>query len=753
VTELPTGTVTFLFTDIEGSTRLVTALRDRYGIVLADHQRLLREAFAEAGGQEIDTQGDSFFVAFSRARDAVAAAVAGQQALLDHAWPDDAEVKVRIGLHTGEPNVGEERYVGIGVHRAARICSAAHGGQILISAVTRGLIEDDLPDGVTLRDLGEHLLKDLDRPERLSQLVIDNVSLDFPPPRAAGLAPTGVAGHEQELGEAAQVAVGTPRGELEFLVLGSLEVRDAGETLPLGGPKQRAVLALLLLDAGRVVSTDLLIDVLWGEQPPRTASTSLQNLISQLRKILGPDVLVTKPPGYVLRIRRERLDLNRFRALVEQARTAPPEVRAAHLREALALWRGPPLAEFVYDGFAHSDVAHLGELHLAALEDRIEADLALGRDAELIGELESLVQGHPLRERFRAQLMLALYRSGRQAEALQVYQDTRRALVEELGLDPGPALQQLHAAIIRQETGLEAVPRSAAPEDHLGAVMRAVLAGRLVPVLGTDVAQLATGLALRFDYPTDNGCHLPQVAQYVAVMKGSGPLYDELHALLDAESKPTAVHRFFASLPPVLREQGQPHQLIVTTGYDLALEQALLDVDEEFDVVTYIAAGQHRGKFCHVAPDGIARLIELPNEYVDLSLDQRTVILKLHGQVDRTADREWESFVVTEDDYIDYLAQAEIASVVPVALAAKLRRSHFLFLGYTMADWNLRVILNRLWGDQPLSYRSWAVQPQPRPLEREFWRRRDVEVYELPLEEYVDGLAHHVGVEPAPARL
>jgi DNA-binding SARP family transcriptional activator/class 3 adenylate cyclase len=747
VAALFSGTVTFLFTDIEGSTRLLTVLRDGYGQVLADHQRLLRDAFAETGGQEIDTQGDSFFVAFSRARDAVAAAVSAQRALADHPWPEGTAVKVRMGLHSSEPTVGEERYVGLGVHRAARICSAAHGGQILLSAVTRGLVEDDLPDGVTLRDLGEHRLKDLERAEPLSQLLISRLPADFPAPRTAGLVPSGIAGHEQELGEAAHVAVGSPRGELDFLILGPLEVRDGDESLPIGGPKQRAVLALLLLDAGRVVSSDRLIDVLWGERPPRTAATSLQNFISQLRKILGPDVLVTKPPGYVLRIRREQLDLNRFRALVEKARTSPPELRAEQLRDALALWRGPALEEFAFDAFSHSDVAHLDELRLAALEDRIEADLAVGLDAELIGELEAVVQAHPLRERPRAQLMLALYRAGRQAEALQVYQETRRALVEQLGLDPSPGLQQLHASIIRQETGLDAVPRSATPEDHLAAVMRAALSGRLVPVLGTDVSELATRLAQRFDYPTDNGRLLPQVAQYVAVMKGSGPLYDELHALLDTESSPTAVHRFFASLPPVLRDRGVPHQLIVTTGYDLALEQAFVDAGEEFDVVTYLAAGPNRGRFCHLAPDGSVRLIDLPNEYVDLSLEQRTVILKVHGQLDRTATREWESFVVTEDDYIDYLSRLDIASVVPVSLAARLRRSHFLFLGYTMADWNLRVILNRLWGDQPLSYRSWAVQSQPMPLEREFWRRRDVDVYELPLEEYVQGLAQHAGLE------
>src|SRR6266568_4760591 len=205
--ELPTGTVTFLFTDIEGSTRLVDRLKERYGDLLAEHQRVLRSAFAEAGGREIDTQGDSFFVAFSRASDAVTAAVAAQRGLAACKWPADAEVRVRMGLHTGEPSLGGERYVGLGVHRAARICSAAHGGQVLVSAVTRGLIEDDLPEGVALRDLGEHRLKDLDRPERLTQLAINGMPCDFPPLRAAGPGPIGVTGRERELAEAAEAAV------------------------------------------------------------------------------------------------------------------------------------------------------------------------------------------------------------------------------------------------------------------------------------------------------------------------------------------------------------------------------------------------------------------------------------------------------------------------------------------------------------------------------------------------------------------
>jgi DNA-binding SARP family transcriptional activator len=532
----------------------------------------------------------------------------------------------------------------------------------------------------------------------------------------------------------------------EFRVLGPLEVATPEGPLALGGQKQRAVLAVLVLEANRVVSVDRLLDSVWGEHPPKTALTSLQNFVSQLRKVLGPDVLETRPPGYRLNVPDGAIDIERFRAAVDEARSLDPDERGAKLRAALSLWRGPALADFTFEPFAQADIARLEELRLAAIEGRVEADLEAGRHTEVVGELEALVEQHPLRERLRAQLMLALYRAGRQAEALEVYQEGRRVLVDELGIDPSPALQQLHASILRQEAGLDTMTDVPAPEDHFEAVVGAMLDGRLIPVLGADVADLATRLAQRFGYPTTNGSALPRVAQYVAVMKGSGPLYDELHSLLDVDAVPTGVHRFFAALPRLLRERGAPHQLIVTTSYDVALERAFAEAGEEFDVVAYLATGRHRGKFCHFAPDAEPRLIDLPNTYIDLSLERRTVILKVHGQVDRSIDREWESFVVTEDDYIDYLAQADVASVVPVGLAAKLRRSHFLFLGYTMADWNLRVILNRLWGDQPLSYRSWAVQPQPLALEREFWRRRDVDVFELPLETYVEGLSAHAAL-------
>jgi DNA-binding SARP family transcriptional activator len=532
----------------------------------------------------------------------------------------------------------------------------------------------------------------------------------------------------------------------DFRLLGPLEVVDETGPLLLGGQKQRALLALLVLEANRVVSVDRLIDALWGEHPPRTALTSLQNFVSQLRKTLGPDVLETKPPGYRLRARAGEIDVERFQLAVDATDLMEPAERAAKLRKALSWWRGPALADFAFDSFAQPHIAHLEELRLVALEERVEAELASDRHRELVGELEGLVEEHPMRERLRGQYMLALYRSGRQAEALDAYQAGRKLLVDQLGIEPSRELQQLHGAILRQEAGLQA-PGAAPPnEDHFEQVMDAILEGRLVAVLGTEAGELTSRLAERFDY-ADNGSSLPRVAQFVAVMKGSGPLYDELHALLDAEATPTPVHRFFASLPPLLRERGVPHQLLVTTSYDLALESAFLEAGEEFDVVSYVATGPQRGKFCHIGPDGSGRIIDLPNTYAtELSLEARTVILKLHGQVDRGPARQWESFVVTEDDYIDYLAKSDVAGAVPVGLAAKLRRSHFLFLGYTMADWNLRVILNRLWSDQPLSYRSWAVQPDTKPLEREFWRRRDVDVHELPLDRYIETLARYAAV-------
>ena len=204
--ELPSGTVTFLFSDVEGSTRLLKLLRNRYGEVLADHRRILRAAFAEHDGQEIDTQGDAFFVAFRKATDAALAAVAAQRALAEHPWPEGAECRVRIGLHTGEPSVGDEGYHGLGIHRAARIMAAGHGGQVLLSQATCSVLEDDELPGIRIRDLGRHRLKDLDRLEHIYQLEIDGLPVDFPPLRTAE-APTAYSGREDELEQAARAVV------------------------------------------------------------------------------------------------------------------------------------------------------------------------------------------------------------------------------------------------------------------------------------------------------------------------------------------------------------------------------------------------------------------------------------------------------------------------------------------------------------------------------------------------------------------
>ena len=244
---------------------------------------------------------------------------------------------------------------------------------------------------------------------------------------------------------------------MEFRILGPLEVANGDGLLPLAGAKQRALLAILLLSANETVSSDRLIDELWGGQSPESARAALQVRVSQLRKALGAAgaSILTRPPGYVLRLEREQLDLYRFERLVGEADAAEPAAAAAKLREALALWRGPPLADLAYESFAQPAIRRLGELRLAALEKRIDADLALGRHADLVGELETLVEEQPLRERLRAQLMLALYRCGRQADALGVYRSARAVLVEQLGIEPSPPLRELEQAILRQDPTVE----------------------------------------------------------------------------------------------------------------------------------------------------------------------------------------------------------------------------------------------------------------------------------------------------------
>jgi DNA-binding SARP family transcriptional activator len=560
---------------------------------------------------------------------------------------------------------------------------------------------------------------------------------------------------------------------LEFRILGPLEVGSNGSLLPLGGQKQRQLLAMLIVHANEVVSTDRLLDGLWGEHPPRTAVTSLQNFVSQLRKVVGPELLVTHQRGYVLRVDPDRVDAARFERLLRESRDGTVEERAAMIADALRLWRGPALAEFAFDSFAGDEIRRLEGLRLTALQDRIDAEIALGRHREVVPELEALVRSNPHEDRLRGLLMLALYRSGRQVEALEAYQQARRALVDELGIEPSRELQRLHASILRQEAPLEPRAAEELSDDHYDQVVSALAAGRLVLVLGfgvnlaerpTDAEwsmlddrfpptpnDAAAYLARHFECPPERSGDLAQVSQYVALTRGVGPLYDELHTVFDRDYPPGPVHCFAAELATRARAGDAPYPLLVTTHYDRTLERAFADAGEDVDVVSYLAVGRDRGKFVHFAPDGTQRLIDVPNSYAELTLTERPTILKLHGQVDRGPDRDLESFVVSEDDYIDYLAQAEIANVVPVTLAAKLRRSHFLFLGYALDEWHLRVFLHRVWGDQQAAYRSWAIQPNPGEMTRQYWRHRNVDIHDLPLPDYVEHLRVRLGAEAVPA--
>jgi YVTN family beta-propeller protein len=280
---------------------------------------------------------------------------------------------------------------------------------------------------------------------------------------------------------------------MEFRILGPVEVRDDGRVVRLGGGKQRAVLVLLLLNANRVVASERMIELLWGERPPATAATALHGHISSLRKVLGPDVIATRPPGYVLETGIGELDLERFERLRAEGRDAlergDPGGAAERLRAALELWRGEALSDIGFEPFVQAEAARLEGLRLDAVQDRIEADLTTGHGTELVGELERLVAAEPLRERFRAQLMLALYRSGRQAEALDAYRRARQTLVSQLGIEPGPELRDLERRILAHDPTLGRGPRLPVPLRRT-ANARLALALMVLAALGVIVTAL-----------------------------------------------------------------------------------------------------------------------------------------------------------------------------------------------------------------------------------------------------------------------
>jgi hypothetical protein len=310
-------------------------------------------------------------------------------------------------------------------------------------------------------------------------------------------------------------------------------------------------------------------------------------------------------------------------------------------------------------------------------------------------------------------------------------------------------------------------------DQHYNHVMRLFIEGRIVPFLGAGAnlcgrpltqvwqegqqylpsgAELST--YLKRDWHECDETELTRVAQWVLEMGGSGELFNALHQLFNRNYPPTPLHGFLAGLPGVLASKNYPprYQLIVTTNYDDLLEQALRAAGQPFDLVTYISDGEDRGKFSHTDPDGKVQIIKIPNQYADVAVDRRTVILKIHGAVNRNnTDGEGDSYVITEDHYIEYLTRTELANLVPITVAAKLRKSHFLFLGYGLRDWNMRVILHRLAGEQKLTYKSWAIQRHPTELDQKFWDRRDVDILDIDLDQYVRQLQDRMRLLPQAA--
>ncbi len=348
---------------------------------------------------------------------------------------------------------------------------------------------------------------------------------------------------------------------MEFRVLGPLEVWDAGAEVSLGGPKPRALLAVLLLHPNEVVPAGRLIDELWGEDSPDGAEGALRVTVSRLRTALARDVLTTRSPGYLIRVEPDELDLHRFERLVDEGRGLLARGLATdasqRLRDGLSLWRGPALADFAYERFAQTAIARLEEIRLAAVELRIEADLTLGRHDELNGELEALVTEHPLRERLRRCLMTALYRSGRQAEALETYQDARRALVDELGIDPSPALRELERAILRQDPALDVDART--PAGVVDVAERSILVA-ITQEAGVD-ALLAVAEPLVRHPP--RVLILARLVRDAAYLRSTSAWLEERRSALEARGMASRAASFTSTAP----------------GEDLARLAAELDVD------------------------------------------------------------------------------------------------------------------------------------------------------------------------------
>lgn len=433
---------TFLIADVRGYTLFTQERGDEAAATLAARfAEIVREQAQARDGSVIELRGDEALAVFRSPRQAIRTAVELQARLLREtlATPD-LPLPVGIGLDAGEAVQVEGGYRGGALNLAARLCGQAGPGEILCSQSVVHLAR--AVDGVSYVDRGELHLKGLSDPVHVLAIASDGIDVAE---RMRALAPRR---------QARRVFGGT----LQFRVLGPLEVDAGSGPIPLGGPKQRAVLAHLLIRANDLVPTETLVDEIWGEGPPEKARNIIQTYVSHLRKALGHDRIQSHAPGYRLRLESAELDATRFDSLLRDAKKAlpiDPSIAVGTLDDALALWRGPALADLADQPSLVAEGARLDDLRLEAQQDRIEGLLASGSQARAIGELETVLIRHPWRESLWGLLMLALYREGRQAESLNAYQRAREILAEELGIDPSPELMRLHERILKQDPGLD----------------------------------------------------------------------------------------------------------------------------------------------------------------------------------------------------------------------------------------------------------------------------------------------------------
>src|ERR687897_855208 len=458
----PVGTWTVLFTDQVGSTAMrVRVGEDAFDGIRADLDARVAAALTAHGVVVTKSTGDGVMGGFTSTAAALRCAVAIQQAVAERnrtagegvAAPE--ELALRVGISVGDAVVENGDLQGTAVVEAARLCAVATGGAILCSEAVRVVSANR--SGCTFGPTRRMDLKGLPGPVQAHEVSWEPLPYD---PREHRLA---------------------------FRVLGPLQVLDRDRPVAVGGPKERLVLALLLARVNSAVSVDALVDAVWGDRPPRTAERTVHAYVARLRRILEPrrprgepsTMLATVGRGYELRLDAAQLDSTRFEELAKRGfdqLERGDDAASSTLRQALGLWRAEAFEEFPEVEGCVAAARRLEELRLALVEDLVDADLADGRSSELVGEIETLLRDEPFRERLWGQLIVALYRSGRQRDALEAYQRARRLLTDELGVEPGPELRRLEAAVLAQDPSLDVlrpVPAATVP-GRLPAALAAV---------------------------------------------------------------------------------------------------------------------------------------------------------------------------------------------------------------------------------------------------------------------------------------